>query len=127
MATLGRSYLAEVAKNPSKNLSSAAWYSCTGVPLVHTGDLVAFLEPTVLHVSLGLGTNYVHRLKAEALALDEKWSLNVSDESLLNAFYEANGYVFSAREEVEELQQNIESKKVGMQICVPSMFAQYRC
>ena len=101
-----------------KDLSSAEFKSCANEPLIWSDDLVEHLSRTPLHITLGLGTNYIHAIKAEALALDVDWARNVSDTEKLDAFIEAHGEAIAARAEAVEQKDIAESKACGMAICL---------
>eukprot|EP00966_Prymnesium_polylepis_P202486 4691031-Prymnesium_polylepis.1 len=57
-------------------------------------------------------------IKAEALALDTKWAMCVSDSDRLDAFIEANGEATEARAEAEQQRDVMESKACAMSICL---------
>jgi hypothetical protein len=61
---------ASAAQNAPQQLSSEAYASCTNMPMIMSDDLSEHLSRTPLHITLGLGTNYIHLIKAEAHALD---------------------------------------------------------
>lgn len=119
MLEFARAYTAAAAAaNAPKDLSSADFKSCANEPMIWSDDLSEHLSRTPLHITLGLGTNYIHMIKAEALELDVKWAMNVSDTDQLDAFIEAHGEAAAARAAAEEQRDIIESKSVGMSICV---------
>ena len=119
MAAYARAYAeAAAAPNAPKDLSSEPFKSCTHEPMIWSDDLNEHLSRTPLHISLGLSTNYIHMIKAEALALDIEWAMCVSDLDTLDAFIEAHGEASAARAEMETLRDVVESKSCGMAICV---------
>eukprot|EP00966_Prymnesium_polylepis_P075644 1754332-Prymnesium_polylepis.1 len=86
--------------------------------MIWSDDLNEHISRTPLHITLGLGTNYIHMVKAEALALDTKWALCVADSDQLDTFIEANGEATEARAEAERQRDIAESKACGMSICL---------
>ena len=119
MTEFARAFAAAMAapKAP-KELSSADYKSCASEPMIWSDDLGEHLSRTPLHITLGLGTNYFHIIKAEALALDTEWAMCVSDTEQLDAFIEAHGEASAARAEATEQRDIIESKECGMAICL---------
>jgi hypothetical protein len=119
MAELARAYAADAAKpDAPKDLSSADYKSCSLEPMIWSDDLNEHISRTPLHITLGLGTNYIHMVKAEALALDTKWAMCVADSDQLDTFIEANGEATEARAEAERQRDIVESKSCGMSICL---------
>ena len=117
MLAHARRYAADAAKpGAPKDLSSADYASCANEPMIWSSDLSEHLSRTPLHITLGLGTNYIHAIKAEALALDIEWAMNVSDSDKLDAYIEADGEENAARREAEEHRDTVESKAAGMAI-----------
>lgn len=114
-----RAYAAAAsAPNAAKELSSAEYKSCSQEPMIWSDDLSEHLSRTPLHITLGLGTNYIHAIKAEAIELDAQWAMNVSNPDLLDDFITATGEATVARAEVERTRDEAESKSVGMAICL---------
>ena len=109
---------AAAAPNAPQELSSADFGSCADMPMIVSDDLSEHLSRTPLHITLGLATNYIHLIKAEALALDVEWAMNVSDSDKLDAFITAEGEASDAREEAAAQRDIIESKEGGMSICL---------
>ena len=59
-----------------KDLSSGApeYQSCIAEPLFWSDDLVEHVSKMPLHVLLGIGTNRINRIEADALKFDEAWA-----------------------------------------------------
>ena len=119
MLAHARRYAADASKpGAPKELSSAEYASCNNEPMIISDDLSEHLSRTPLHITLGLGTNYVHEVKGEALVLDAEWAMNVSDSSQLDAYIEADGEANEASREAEEQRAIVESSEAGMKICL---------
>jgi hypothetical protein len=117
IAELAREYqAAAAAPNAPKNLSSGEprFKSCTEEPLFRSNDLNEHVSRTPLHITLGLGTNYLKAVEARCAELDQNWALNVSDRSVTESWEEAVGAIVMAEGETEECRAQIASFESGM-------------
>ena len=85
MAEQARLYAADSAACAPKELSSGLdkYKSCVQAPLFYSNDLAEHTTCTPLHVSLGLGTNYMKAVEHRCAQLDMAWALNVSDDAAI--------------------------------------------
>jgi hypothetical protein len=105
----------EAASAPGapKDLSSAAFMSCIHSPLFRSNDLVENTTCTPLHITLGLGTNYLKAVEARCAERDSEWALNVADGELIASWHDAQGELFAAREALEAATLDVRSKERG--------------
>lgn len=99
-----------------KTVSTDAFKSCVNPPLFRSDDLIEHIAQTPLHVTLGLGTNYLKAVEHRCAQLDQNWALNVADDSAIASWHEAEAAVFVAMEGVEDIMRDIDSKKTGIEI-----------
>ena len=115
MAEHARQYAAAAAApGAAKDLSSADFKSCCAQPLFRSNDLVEHISMTPLHVTLGLGTNYLKAVEARCAELDSGWALNVADTSLISLWNEAQAEVFTTAEAHDDAKREVESKETGI-------------
>ena len=111
-------YMAAAAAPNAKDLSSGddRFKSCCLLPLFQSNDLDEHVSRTPLHVTLGLGTNYLKAVEARCAELDSVWAINVTDQVLTDEWLTAVTDVEMAKEAVAECERNLRSKEAGMAI-----------
>ena len=115
MAEHARQYkAAAAAPNAPKDLSSAVFKSCVQEPLFRSTDLEEHVSRTPLHITLGLGTNYLKAVEARCAERDSEWALNVADEQLIASWNDAKAKVFELTEEHDAIAEGVRSTEAGM-------------
>ena len=117
-SALATAYMAAAAAPNAKDLSSGddRFKSCCLLPLFQSNDLDEHVSRTPLHVTLGLGTNYLKAVEARCAELDSVWAINVTDQVLTDEWLTAVTDVEMAKEAVAECERNLRSKEAGMAI-----------
>jgi hypothetical protein len=102
-----------------KDLSSGApeYQSCIAEPLFWSDDLVEHVSKMPLHVLLGIGTNRINRIEADALKFDEAWAMNSSVAAIVAAWREATDAICKAEKEIEIINEQISTHEVAMVVC----------
>ena len=111
-------YMEAAAAPNAKDLSSGdeRFKSCCLLPLFRSNDLEEHVSRTPLHVTLGLGTNYLKAVEARCAARDSDWALNTSDQALGDEFVEAFADLHTAKEAVAECECEVRSTEAGIAI-----------
>jgi hypothetical protein len=109
---------AKGAPNAPKNLSSADFKSCDREALFRSNDFVEQTSCTPLHVTLGLGTNYLKAVEHRCGELDADWAVNVSDKVLLKSWEDAQAEAFTLTEAHDEAKAEIASMETGIEMLV---------
>jgi hypothetical protein len=109
---------ARAAAGAPSTFSSAEFMSCSNLPMIEDDDLDEHLSRTPLHITLGLGTNYVNLIEAECIKLDFDWAM----------YSENNANLWDYQDALQEAEVNIaiakgfdeeaESKREGMAIAL---------
>lgn len=118
MAEYARKYAeSQAAPGALSTLSSAEYFSCALPPMIESDDLNEHLSRTPLHITLGLGTNYLNILEAECAKLDLEWATYVPGNNHLYDYLGALQEAVVAANEVEAAQTLVDSTLAGMAIC----------
>ena len=119
MAEYARQFAAAQAEpGASANLSSAAYFSCAHPPMIDDDDLQEHLSRTPLHITLGLGTNYLNLFEALCIKLDLEWATCANDSDALFDYMDAHRDGAAAEKLAKDLEEEAASKREGMEICL---------
>ena len=99
-------------------MSSADFKSCAKPPMIEDDNLSEHLSRTPLHITLGLGTNYLNMVEAECVKLDTEWALFVDCSQFLDDYQNAVAEEVAAEDLVSDLKDEAESLRCGMTICL---------
>ena len=123
MVAHAAAYAAALQAAGKDKLSTADFGSIEAEPMLWSDDLNEHFSGTPLHITLGLGTNLMDAVEAEALKLDEMWAFSTATAAewtperqvaILAAISAANVSSAAEREHADDA----ESARAGMAICV---------